>query len=80
LPQYVADFALFGPAGRVAVLVTDEPRAEVELRDAPPPDYLLAAGEWAVVRVTMAELEADPAGWVARLARTIAQPGGAHFT
>jgi len=71
LPQYVADFALFGPAGRVAVLVTDEPRAETELRDAPPPDYLLAAGEWIVVRVTMAELAADPGGWAARLAHEL---------
>ncbi len=74
LPQYVADFALFGPAGRVALLVTDEPRAEAELRDAPPPDYLLAAGEWTVVRVTMAELQADPAGWAARLAQASHSP------
>lgn len=75
LPQYVADFAIFGPAGRVALLVTDEPRAEGELHEAPPPDYLLAAGEWLVVRATMAEIEADPAGWVARLAHNITQPG-----
>jgi hypothetical protein len=76
----VADFALFGSAGRIAVLVTDEPQAEGELRDAPPPDYLLAAGEWLVVRVTMAELQADPVGWAARLARALAQPDKTRCT
>jgi hypothetical protein len=73
LPQYVADFALFGPAGRIAVLVTDEPRAEAGLRDAPPPDYLAAAGAWIVVRVTMAELEYDAPAWAARLAEQVAR-------
>lgn len=77
LPQYVADFALFGPAARIAVLVTDEPQAAGELRDAPPPDYLLAAGDWFAVRVTMAELEADPGGWAARLAQVLARPARA---
>lgn len=68
LPQYVADFAVFCRDGRIAVLVTDEPRAEGELREAPPPDYLLAAGDWSVMRVTMAELAADAPAWAERLA------------
>lgn len=68
LPQYVADFAVFCRDGRIAVLVTDEPRTEGELHEAPPPDYLLAAGEWAVVRVTMAEISADAPAWAERLA------------
>lgn len=76
LPQYVADFALLCRAGRVALLVTDEPRAEDELREAPPPDYLLAAGAWAALHATRAELEADPAAWVARLAALAHTHGG----
>jgi hypothetical protein len=68
LPQYVADFAVFCRDGRIAVLVTDEPQAEHELCEAPPPDYLLAAGEWSVMRVTMAELAADAPVWAERLA------------
>ncbi len=68
LPQYVADFALFGPERRLAVLVTDEPRAADELHEAIPADYLLAAGAWTVVRVTMADIAADPEGWARRLA------------
>ncbi len=76
LPQYVADFALFCRDGRIAVLVTDEPRAEGELHEAPPADYLLAADEWLVVRVTVAELAEDAAAWARRLAYQAAQLGG----
>lgn len=81
LPQYVADFALFCRDGRIAVLVTDEPPTEGELREAPPADYLLAANAWHVVRVTMAELEAAPATWAERLAHLVARLGGPqHLT
>lgn len=76
LPQYVADFALLCRAGRAALLVTDEPRTDDELREAPPPDYLLAAGAWAALRATCAELEADPAAWVAQLAALARTLGG----
>ncbi len=76
LPQYVADFALLCRAGRVALMVTDEPRADDELCEAPPPDYLLAAGAWATLRATCAELAADPAAWVARLAALAHTHGG----
>ena len=67
LPQYVADFAVFCRDGRIAMLVTDEPQAEGELREAYLPDYLLAAGDWAVVRVTIAELATDAQAWAERL-------------
>ncbi len=67
LPQYVADFAVFGPAGRVALMVADEPRAEDELRETPAPDYLLAGRGWMPVCVHMADLEANPTGWAAKL-------------
>jgi len=76
LPQYVADFALLCREGRVALIVEDEPRAEDELRESPAPDYLLAAGEWLPLRVTRAELEADAAGWAARLAGLAVGLGG----
>lgn len=76
LPQYVADFALFCRDGRIAVLVTDEPPAEGELREAPPADYLLAANAWHVVYVTMAELEAAPASWAEHLVHLVARLGG----
>ncbi len=79
LPQYVADFAVFCRDGRIAVLVTDEPRAEGELREAPPPDYLLAAGDWSVMRVTMAELAADARAWAERLAGQAARLGYLPF-
>ncbi len=68
LPQYVADFALLCRQGKIAVIVEDEPRRENELREAPPPDYLLASGEWTALRVRMADLAADPEEWAARLA------------
>ncbi len=71
LPQYLADFALFGRGGRVALIVEDEPDAAGELRELPMPEYLLAAGGWRGVRVTCAELAADPAGWAGRLAKLI---------
>lgn len=76
LPQYVADFALFCRDGRIAVLVTDEPRAAGEMREAPPADYLLAAEQWRVVRVTMAELDEAAAAWAQRLMHQAAQLGG----
>lgn len=76
LPQCVADFAVFCRDGRVAILVTDEPRAEGELRETPPPDYLLAADEWTVMRVTMAELERDAMSWAERLADQVTRLGG----
>ncbi len=68
LPEYVADFAILCQRGRVALIVADEPRGEDELRESPAPDYLLAAGAWTALRVTRAELEADPRGWADRLA------------
>ncbi len=77
LPQYVADFALLCRGGRVALIVEDEPRAEDELRESPAPDYLLAAGDWTALRVTRAELAADPAGWAARLSALIQELDGA---
>ncbi len=52
----------------MALIVADEPRGEDELRESPAPDYLLAAGAWTALRVTRAELEADPRGWADRLA------------
>ncbi len=76
LPQYVADFALFCRDGRIAVLVTDEPQAEGELREAFPADYLLAANAWHVVRVAMAELEHAPVAWADHLAHLVARLGG----
>ena len=80
LPQYVADFALLCRAGRIAVIVTDEPGAAGELREAPPPDYLLAAEAWAAVCVAMADLEADAAAWAARLAAEVDRLGGCDRT
>jgi hypothetical protein len=76
LPQYVADFAVFCRDGRIAVLVTDEPKVEGELCEAPLPDYVLAAGEWIVVRTTMTDLEADVQSWTERLAGQIDRLGG----
>jgi len=60
-PQYVADFAVFCPSGKIAVLVVDEPPDALALRDAPSgaPAYLLAAGGWTGFTITCAELEAD---------------------
>lgn len=76
LPQYVADFALPCRQGRIAVIVTDEPRGETELREQPAPDYLLAANGWTPVFVTCAELAADPAGWASRIGALAAALGG----
>jgi len=76
LRQYVADFALLCRDGRVALIVEDEPRTEDELRESPAPDYLLAAGGWLPLRVTCAGLEADAAGWAARLAELVVRLGG----
>jgi hypothetical protein len=75
LPQYVADFAFFGPHGKVALIVPDEPRAEDELHEGPIPDYLLAADEWRVVWASRAEIEENPDHWVRRVAQLVAQPG-----
>jgi len=71
-----ADFALLCRDGRVAVLIIDELAAEGELREALPPDYLLAAGGWAVVRLTTAELDADAPGVVAHLSALTDRLGG----
>ncbi len=71
-----ADFALLCRDGRVAVLIVDEPAADGELREALPPDYLLAAGGWAVVRLMTAELDADAPGIVARLSALTDRLGG----
>lgn len=67
LPQYVADFALFCKQGRIAVIVTDEPEAPEALRETPPPDYLVSAGGWTPVYVSLAELAAGPATWLGAL-------------
>ena len=71
-----ADFALFCRDGRVAVLIMDEPAADGELREALPPDYLLAAGGWVVVRLTTAELDANAPAVAARLAALTDHLGG----
>ena len=76
LPQYVADFALICREGRAALIVEDEPRLEGEVREALPPDYLVAAGGWTAVQVTLAELALDPEGWAARLAALASTLGG----
>lgn len=75
-PEYVADFAIFCRAGRIAVIVTDETRSTNELRELPAPDYLLAAGGWTPVQVTQAELLAAPAAWAEQLAALAARLGG----
>jgi hypothetical protein len=76
LPQYVTDFAFFCRGGRIALIVEDEPQAEDELREAPTPEYLLAAGHWTPLRVTRADLEADTAGWARYLAELVARSSG----
>lgn len=76
LPQYVADFAVFCRRGRVALLVTDEPHSECELREGVAPDYLLAAGQWIALQATRDELTADPMGWVKRMAGLAESLGG----
>lgn len=72
LPQYVADFALFCAAGRIAVVVADEPDDSGALREAPPPDYLITAGGWTPVYVSLAELAAGASVWAEQL-RALAQ-------
>ncbi len=76
LPQYVADFAVFCAEGRIAVVVTDEPDAGDALREGPPPDYLITAGGWTPVYVTLAELAAGPSVWVAQLGALVQRLGG----
>lgn len=76
LPQYVADFAIFCREGRIAVIVTDEPDTVEGIREASPPDYLLAAGDWVPVYVNLADLEAGPAVWTEKLAALAGQLGG----
>jgi hypothetical protein len=77
-----ADFALLCRDGRIAVLIIDEPTETgerldcSEFREALPPDYLLAADGWAVVRLTTAELEADAPAVAARLAALTNRLGG----
>jgi hypothetical protein len=77
-----ADFALLCRDGRVAVLIIDEPTADGErladgeVREALPPDYLLAAGGWLAMRLTIAELEADIPAVAARLAALTDHLGG----
>lgn len=76
LPQYVADFALPCRKARLALIVTDEPQADAELREGPAPDYLLAAGGWTALRVTCADLLGDLDNLVAQIkALTIALGG-----
>jgi hypothetical protein len=77
-PDHVADFALLCGAGRIALLVEDEPPDELRLRDTagPAPEYLLAAGEWRVLRAIRAELDADTMGWVSRVAKLVSDLGG----
>jgi hypothetical protein len=62
----LADFALFGPAGRVAIIVEDEPRDEVEVRETRAIGYLLVARDWLALRVTREQLGADPGGLLQR--------------
>ncbi|MGQ9767929.1 MAG: hypothetical protein ACUVR4_13520 [Anaerolineae bacterium] len=76
LPQYVADFAIFCREGRIAVIVTDEPDTVEGIREASPPDYLLAAGDWVPVYANLADLEAGPAVWAEKLAALAGQLGG----
>lgn len=76
LPQYVADFAVFCRVGRVAVFVTDEPRCNDELREIPPPGYLLAAGGWTPLFVTLAESAANPAEWTEHVRALVQRLGG----
>jgi hypothetical protein len=75
-PQYVADFALLCADGQVAVIVEDEPRRADEMRELPPPDYLLTAGCWLPLRLTQDEVMSDPAGCAARLSALMASLGG----
>ena len=76
LPQYVADFAIFCRAGRVALIIDDEPGSDSEFRESPSPEYLLAAGDWTALRATRAALLTDLAGWIHRLAGLADQLGG----
>lgn len=76
LPQYVADFALPCRHGRIAVIVTDEPGAEGELREHPAPDYLLAAAGWTALRVTRAELATRLEALVAQIKALAEAAGG----
>ena len=76
LPQYVADFALLCRDGKVAVIVDDEPDSTDELHETLPPDYLLTAGGWLPLRITLDELTSDPAGCAARLSALMASLGG----
>jgi hypothetical protein len=80
LPQYVADFALFCCEGRIAVIVTDEPASDGELRETPPPDYLLTAEAWIAQRVTLADLASDTGAWAERLAAEVERLGGCERT
>jgi hypothetical protein len=65
-PSPLADFALFGPAGRVAIIVEDERSDEVEVRETQMLDYLLVARNWLALRVTREQLGADPGGLLQR--------------
>ena len=61
-----ADFALFGPAGRVAIIVEDEPHDELELHETSALDYLLLARDWLALRVTQKQLGVDLGGVLER--------------
>ncbi len=80
LPQYAADFALFCKEGRIAVIVTDEPAGDDTLRETPPPDYLITAGGWTPVYVSLAELASAPAAWAERLKALTDRLGGPAAT
>jgi hypothetical protein len=75
-PHDVADFALLCRDGQVAIFVEGGPRGPEAVHEVPPPDYFLISGGWQPVRITQAEVTADPAGCTARLLTLIASLGG----
>jgi hypothetical protein len=76
LPQHVADFALLCRAGKVAVIISDEPPGPDAVRETAPPDYLLSAGGWLPLCLTLDEIAGDPAGCVTRVSALMADLGG----
>ena len=75
LPQYVADFALLCRDGKVALIVDDEPAAQMSARDAAGGLSADRRG-WLPLRITQDEMMSDPAGCAARLAALMASLGG----